>query len=83
MHTDVFQQHLTSKAHMASAKRHGISEDQLKQLDRVVPAYTVRPRAAEGTETHAQRIERFQQVLFLDTLVCCVHAKPQGMCCCG
>jgi hypothetical protein len=57
----MFQQHLTSKGHMAAAKRHGILDDTLKQLKSVVAASSI-PAQQEETETHAQRLARFQQV---------------------
>lgn len=56
-----FKDHLTSKAHVASAKRQGMGDDELRQLENVVAASSVQAHV-EDTETHMQRLERFQQV---------------------
>lgn len=52
---------MKSKAHLAAAKRHGLLSDPLEQLDSVVAAATCR-HETEETETHRERVERFQQV---------------------
>lgn len=52
---------MKSKAHLAAAKRHGVFNDPLGQLDSVVVAALYR-HDTEETETHRERVERFRQV---------------------
>lgn len=81
-HAGGFQSHMKSKSHLAAAKRHGIFDDPLEQLDNIVLAASCR-HGTEETETHRERTERFRQVrtlrkeileLLLDDesrLICC------------
>lgn len=52
---------MKSKAHLAAAKRHGVLNDPMEQLESIVAASSQRPEAEES-ETHRERVERFRQV---------------------